>query len=89
MVPLSSTHHIIFAAIAYPRMGKHSGGHTGEEAAEEQTDSGQRVQTAVPSGSCLSVRGLTAIASTPVAQCRYSRNWIPVATEISGPKRTQ
>lgn len=60
MVPLSSTHHIRFAAIANPRMGKHSGGHTGEEAAAEQTDSGQRVQTVVTSGSCLSVRGLTA-----------------------------
>lgn len=32
-----STHHILFAAISYPRMSKHSGGHTGEEAAAEQT----------------------------------------------------
>lgn len=29
---LRSTHHIIFAAISYPSMSKHTGGHTGEEA---------------------------------------------------------
>lgn len=87
MVPLSSTHHIIFAAIAYPRMGKHSGGHIGEEAAEEQTDSGHRVQTVVTSGSCLSVASQHRL---------YSGGSMQVFTELDSsghqniwPKRTQ
>jgi len=82
-VALISTHHIIFAAISYPRMSKHSAGHTGEEAAEEQTARGHRVQTVVTSGSCLSVVSQRCLC--PSGSMQVFTNRIPVATKISSP----
>lgn len=82
-VALISTHHIIFAAISYPRMSKHSAGHTGEEAAEEQTTRGHRVQTVVTSGSCLSVVSQRCLC--PSGSMQVFTNRIPVATKISSP----
>lgn len=78
-VALSSTHHIVFAAISYPRMSKHSGGHTGEE----QTAWGHHVQTVVTSGSCLSVASQHCLY--PGGSMQVFTNWIPVATKISSP----
>lgn len=53
---LRSTHHIIFAAISYPSMSKHSGCHAGEEANSTRTPCSNRGDQWLRP-----VRGLTAL----------------------------